>query len=147
VKNCKLDCLRYEYFDFHFACKGQKFERANYLINKIAELNISFMFYAEDLNKKEVVRTQKGVVRTNCLDCLDRTNYVQTKVAMHTLEYVLKTLGINIQKTFSCDSLVVALDQTNKTSEMLIVNFKNAWADAGDTISKHYTGTGSTHTK
>lgn len=94
-----------------------------------------------------MVKTQKGVVRTNCLDCLDRTNYVQTKVAIHTLELILKTLGISIHKAFGCESLVVALDQTNKTSEMLIVNFKNAWADAGDAISKHYTGTGSTHTK
>ena len=27
-----------------------------------------------------------------------------------------------------------------------MVNLKNIWADNGDTISKHYTGTGSTHT-
>lgn len=25
-------------------------------------------------------------------------------------------------------------------------NFKSTWADCGDLISKHYTGTGSTHT-
>jgi hypothetical protein len=36
IKKAMLDYVRYEYFDFHFACKGQKFERANYLINKIA---------------------------------------------------------------------------------------------------------------
>jgi hypothetical protein len=29
---------------------------------------------------------------------------------------------------------------------MLIINLKNSWADNGDVISKHYTGTGSTHT-
>ena len=29
---------------------------------------------------------------------------------------------------------------------MLIINLKNAWADNGDMISKHYTGTGSTQT-
>jgi hypothetical protein len=28
----------------------------------------------------------------------------------------------------------------------MIIKLKNAWADNGDTISKHYTGTGSTHT-
>lgn len=66
---------------------------------------------------------------------------------MLTLEQMLKRLGIDIKKVFGSDSLVVALDDTSKTSEMLIVNFKNAWADAGDMISKHYTGTGSTHTK
>ena len=29
---------------------------------------------------------------------------------------------------------------------MFLVNLKNVWADNGDYISKHYTGTGSTHT-
>lgn len=142
-----LEFVRYEYFDFHFACKGQKFEKANYLINKIAEVNHYFKFYAEDLCTKKVVHTQKGVVRTNCLDCLDRTNFVQTKIAMLTLEQILKEFRIDFKKVFGCDSLVVALDDISKTSDMLIVNFKNAWADAGDIISKHYTGTGSTHTK
>ena len=28
----------------------------------------------------------------------------------------------------------------------MIIKLKNAWADNGDMISKHYTGTGSTHT-
>ena len=27
-----------------------------------------------------------------------------------------------------------------------MIKFKNIWADNGDMISKHYTGTGSTHT-
>lgn len=85
VKNCQLDFVKYEYFDFHFACKGQKFERANYLINKLAEINAYFRFYVEDVERKKVIQCQKGVIRTNCLDCLDRTNFVQTKLAMHIL--------------------------------------------------------------
>ena len=43
-----------------------------------------------------VVMTQKGVIRTNCADCLDRTNYVQTKIAIQTFEKILKLLGINV---------------------------------------------------
>jgi hypothetical protein len=40
------------------------------------------------------------------------------------------------------------LDNTNpKKSHPFITNFKIAWANNGDMISKHYTGTGSTHTK
>jgi hypothetical protein len=147
MKKAMLNYVRYEYFDFHFACKGQKFERVNYLISKIAQVNSAFSFFAEDMTRKEVIRTQKGVFRTNCLDCLDRTNYVQTKIAMHIFEYILQAVSINIQKVFGCDSLVSSLDQNNKTSELLIANFKNAWADSGDMISKHYTGTGSTLTK
>ena len=85
MKTVPLDFVRYEYFDFHFACKGQKFSRANYLINKIADVNTSFKFYAEDLENKRVAQVQRGIMRTNCLDCLDRTNFVQAKIAMLTL--------------------------------------------------------------
>lgn len=66
-------------------CKGQKFQRANYLLDKIKELNESFRFYAEDTLHAKVLITQKGVIRTNCSDCLDRTNYVQTKIAIQIL--------------------------------------------------------------
>ena len=33
-----------------------------------------------------------------------------------------------------------------ESNNMFIINLKNVWADNGDAISKHYTGTGSTHT-
>lgn len=33
-----------------------------------------------------------------------------------------------------------------ENSFIFIIHLKNAWADNGDMISKHYTGTGSTHT-
>jgi hypothetical protein len=42
--------------------------------------------------------------------------------------------------------MVIALDNMNNKSN-LIINLKHIWADNGDAISKHYTGTGSTHTK
>ena len=34
----------------------------------------------------------------------------------------------------------------NASTNMLVIALKNIWADNGDMISKHYTGTGSTHT-
>ena len=33
-----------------------------------------------------------------------------------------------------------------KIENLLISNFKTIWADHGDMLSHHYTGTGSTHT-
>lgn len=35
---------------------------------------------------------QTGIVRTNCLDCLDRTNMLQTRLAVHALEAQIKAL-------------------------------------------------------
>lgn len=36
----------------------------------------------------------KGNVRTNCIDCLDRTNVVQTQIAKFALKYQFSILGI-----------------------------------------------------
>jgi hypothetical protein len=37
---------------------------------------------------------QKGVFRTNCMDCLDRTNVVQSVISRHLLLVWLAKLGI-----------------------------------------------------
>jgi hypothetical protein len=37
---------------------------------------------------------QYGVFRTNCLDCLDRTNFFQAKLALITLEVILKQFNV-----------------------------------------------------
>lgn len=37
---------------------------------------------------------QKGVFRTNCMDCLDRTNVVQSVISRHLLLSWLVKLGI-----------------------------------------------------
>lgn len=73
--------MRYEFYDFHFACKGQKFERSDYLVQKVAPVNHYFQYYSENPTEQVVLTEQKGVFRTNCLDCLDRTNLVQSKIA------------------------------------------------------------------
>ena len=39
-------------------------------------------------------KVQTGVVRTNCMDNLDRTNVVQTTIAKWTLNQQLRELGI-----------------------------------------------------
>jgi hypothetical protein len=39
-------------------------------------------------------RLQTGVIRTNCMDNLDRTNVVQSALAKWTLTHQLKSLGI-----------------------------------------------------
>lgn len=45
--------------------------------------NIGYYSYNGQLNR--VLSQQAGVVRTNCLDCLDRTNFFQAKLAIITL--------------------------------------------------------------
>lgn len=40
---------------------------------------------------------QRGVIRTNCLDSLDRTNVAQSKVGMVVLQLWLKKLGFDLE--------------------------------------------------
>ena len=46
----------------------------------------------EDGSKAQKIQT--GVVRTNCMDSLDRTNVVQATIAKWTLNQQLRELGI-----------------------------------------------------
>ena len=39
-------------------------------------------------------------MRTNCLDCLDRTNLVQTKIAYDILGLILTKCGFDVKNIF-----------------------------------------------
>jgi len=68
---------------------------------------------------------QSGVLRTNCMDCLDRTNVVQSACGRRALELQLKDGGIDMG---------LQIDQTTSW-------FNGLWADNGDAISKQYAST------
>lgn len=89
---------------------------------------------------------QKGIIRTNCLDCLDRTNYVQSRIALVILQKIITCINdeagkemIYEQKIFQQKSLI--------ENSMILNMFNELWADNGDSVSLHYTGIGSTHTE
>lgn len=70
-----------------------------------------------------VVLQQEGVFRTNCLDCLDRTNLVQTIISSMALESFL-------------------VQQGGRLSSDIQMRHSTLWADNGDALSKIYAGTG-----
>ncbi len=74
-----------------------------------------------------LIQRQFGVLRTNCLDCLDRTNVVQTLFAKLHLQNWMQQLGLHISP----------YDREN-----MEISFNNLWADNGDWLSKIYAGTG-----
>lgn len=88
--------MRYKFFDFHTVCKDQKYEKVNPTIRELHEMNANFLYYAEDLSNNTVIVTQKGIMRTNCLDCLDRTNVFQSKLALDSLNVQLDQLGVSL---------------------------------------------------
>ncbi|KAL6507508.1 Fimbrin, actin-bundling protein [Orobanche gracilis] len=82
------------------------------------------------LNEKgEKVEGQVGVVRTNCIDCLDRTNVTQSMIARKMLEFQLRRLG------------VFDAEETISTHPNFDECYKILWANHGDDISIQYSGT------
>ena len=102
--------MRYEFYDLHFACRGQKFERSNYLIEKIRSVNRYFKYYTENIDEKKVISLQNGVMRVNCIDCLDRTNLIESKIAYDTLNTILVKCGFDILKVFGANTILEAAD-------------------------------------
>ncbi len=80
--------LRYEAFDFHKQCGNDRWDRLSILINRLANDQDSFGFFCVNKSGK-VVNSQTGVFRTNCIDCLDRTNVVQGLLAKRILQIQL----------------------------------------------------------
>ncbi|KAL3981632.1 hypothetical protein ACH3XW_43860 [Acanthocheilonema viteae] len=81
------------------------------------------MFYKQQ--NGNVLCNQNGVIRVNCLDCLDRTNAVQTLIGFQVLGIQLESLEVD-KKYFS------------RFEEHL----KDIWQRNGDSCSVIYAGTG-----
>ncbi|GFQ96247.1 synaptojanin-1 [Trichonephila clavata] len=117
--------IPYIAFDYHAQCRGGKQENLDILKRKIVPYLESFGFFYK--NSDGMQKSQKGTFRTNCLDCLDRTNNVQTFIGLEILKQQLKALSIT--------------DQPQINSRFNEV-FKQMWVQNGDQVSKMYAGTG-----
>ena len=118
--------LNFVYFDFHEYCRGMKFENVNILTTALDEEYIKAMRYCW-LDKHGEVCQQRGVFRINCIDCLDRTNVVQTAIAKTVLENQLIKLGL--------------IPPEHGIPGRLRSVFQGLWANNGDALSRQYAGT------
>ena len=115
--------LAFEWFDFHHACRGMKFENVSLLLDILGK-EIEGMGSTVEKGG-QVVAEQRGILRTNCMDCLDRTNVCQSSFARFVLESQLRAEGFDPS---------AQPDQQNTW-------FNTLWADNGDAISKQYAST------
>lgn len=125
--------VHYTYYDFHHECKGMKFERVMDLVERLEGKGLKSSDYFSEQDGK-VESEQGSVVRTNCMDCLDRTNVVQGTLARWVLNEQLRSIGI-----------LEAGEQVEGKAEFMHV-YRNVWADHADVISKAYSGTGALKT-
>ncbi len=83
--------------------------------------------YVFRVDQKGMICDQQGVFRINCIDCLDRTNIVQSAIAKVILETQCRKLGLlppDEQLPSNCRSM-----------------YQTMWANNGDVISRQYAGT------
>ncbi|KAL8738794.1 MAG: hypothetical protein Q9181_000472 [Wetmoreana brouardii] len=113
----------FEWFDFHRVCRGMRFENVSVLMATLGD-RLAEHGATVEMNG-DVLRRQKGVLRTNCMDCLDRTNVVQSACGSRALEKQLQEEGVEVNL------------QTDNTTQW----FNTLWADNGDFISKQYSST------
>ncbi len=84
---------QYVYFDFHTECKKMRFDRISILIDRLAP-SLQGMGWYHAIGDTQVVSKQTGVVRSNCMDCLDRTNVMQSALGKWALEKQLHGAGV-----------------------------------------------------
>lgn len=115
--------VRLTWFDFHAKCRGMKFENVSLLVDELTPFLTSSSETVIENNS--VTSRQQGVIRTNCMDCLDRTNVAQSAFGQQVLQSILWEEGFPLD--FATDP------STNW--------FNNLWADNGDAVSRLYAGT------
>jgi phosphatidylinositol 3,5-bisphosphate 5-phosphatase len=102
-------------------------------MNVIRERESADGLCSNNLHCREGPRIQSGILRTNCIDCLDRTNAAQFIIGKCAFGHQLYALGIisNPSVLFDCDA----------------INLLNAmYHDHGDTIALQYGGSQLAHT-
>lgn len=125
--------LAYVHFDFHHECKNMKWDRISVLIDQL-ESDLKNQGYCHLDSGDRPLRVQTSVVRTNCMDCLDRTNVVQSSLARRSLTLQMRELNI-----------ITPNEKLEDFAEFESV-FRNVWADNANEVSRQYSGTGALKT-
>lgn len=112
-------------FDFHHETRGMRYDRLSSLVDRLERsFESQGYFWVSD---GTLLSEQKGVFRVNCIDCLDRTNVIQSTFARHVLEIQLGAVGL----------LIPAQAGRSEVDNL----FNKVWANNGDAISRAYAGT------
>lgn len=132
------DHVNYIYFDFHHECSKMRWDRVKLLLETLTNLGYTLKNYFHyDLLSSKIIQTQLKIVRTNCMDCLDRTNVVQLTVARWVLQNQFHDCGY--------------LGPSEHTPFELLdpqfnLFFQLFWADNADAVLCAYLGTGALKT-
>ncbi|PWA26306.1 hypothetical protein CCH79_00018798 [Gambusia affinis] len=125
--------IKYIAFDFHKECSRMRWHRLQILLDSVSEIQDEFGYFLVDA-EGTVLMNQEGTFRSNCMDCLDRTNVIQSLLARCALQSQLQKMGL------------LHLGQKIEDQTDFEKIYKNAWADNADACAKQYAGTGALKT-
>ena len=119
-------------FDFHAETREGGYEAASIVRRLVqGEIEVFGYFLCDEASPDEksieskisIISQQEGVFRTNCLDCLDRTNLIQNILSQMAMEMFFQ-------------------HRRDKATPDFWARHSSLWADNGDALSKIYAGTG-----
>lgn len=119
------DNVRYVAFDYHQQCPRGREDNLRKLREDIKGCYDQFGFFHQQDGERR--QQQTGTFRVNCIDCLDRTNRVQTFIGLEILLRQLKALQFDDKATI-----------VSRFQEV----YKTMWQVNGDQVSRIYAGTG-----
>ncbi|KAG0170781.1 hypothetical protein DFQ28_001696 [Apophysomyces sp. BC1034] len=124
--------LYYTHFDFHNECKKMRWDRIQLLVDQLKDQLVKqeYLSFIDGAVRK----TQTSVIRSNCMDCLDRTNVVQSTLARWVLTQQLREVEI------------LGPNESVDSHEAFMLAFRSVWADNADAVSCPYSGTGALKT-
>nr|XP_027186218.1 phosphoinositide phosphatase SAC8 isoform X3 [Cicer arietinum] len=120
--------VRYVPFDFHLHCGSSNFDNLKILYDQISEDFEKQRYFLID-SKGDILEEQKGIIRSNCIDSLDRTNVTQCYMAQKSINLQLHRIGV------LTDSECISMFEEEYGK------FRILWAEQGDEISLEYAGT------
>lgn len=149
------DSVKHIWFDFHAECSGGRWDKLVELLKQvIPALDRQGYFcvvphFDADAPAWSISSYQDGVVRSNCMDCLDRTNVVQSMFGRYALYRQLhERPGLkNSLKRFRRRTLPVEMVVGYKQQPLTLpwtegeAAHRYLWADNADAISRLYAGT------
>ncbi|KAJ4764194.1 Phosphoinositide phosphatase family protein [Rhynchospora pubera] len=123
----KFPDVRYVSFDFHNTCGKGNFDSVQLLYDQIKE-DIDKQGYFLMNAEGELLMEQKGIIRSNCIDCLDRTNVTQSFLGRKLLDIQLQKMGL------------LSSNESITAHNNILDIFKTVWVEHGDEISQEYAG-------
>ena len=130
--------ISYVWYDFHHECRNMKYENMRELLKQL-EGNIREFGWcevkvngSENIERGALVKKQTGVFRTNCIDCLDRTNVVQSVIGRNVLIRQIASIGKGPEPNG---------EAFQAFSGEMETYFRGLWVKNADAMSILYSGT------